>query len=84
MAELRIGLVGAGWMGKVHSMSYRTAQSAFGPEPAVPGVVDGLEQLGLRGDLSYGAQDTSNPRPLARVLAEHEALAAVDRLLAGT
>jgi predicted dehydrogenase len=34
--ELRIGLVGAGWMGKVHSMSYRTAQSAFGPEPAVP------------------------------------------------
>src|ERR1700722_13681803 len=36
MRELRIGLVGAGWMGKVHAMSYRTAQSAFGPEPAVP------------------------------------------------
>ena len=36
MRKLRIGLIGAGWMGKVHSMSYRTAQSAFGPEPAVP------------------------------------------------
>ena len=36
MRELRIGLIGAGWMGKVHSMSYRTAQSAFGPAPAVP------------------------------------------------
>jgi predicted dehydrogenase len=36
MRELRIGLVGAGWMGKVHSMSYRTARSGFGPEPAVP------------------------------------------------
>lgn len=48
---------------------------APGPEPAVPGVVDALDQLGLRGDVSYGAQDTSNPRPLARVLAEHEALA---------
>lgn len=36
MRELRIGIVGAGWMGKVHAMSYRTALSAFGPEPAVP------------------------------------------------
>ena len=36
MRELRIGIVGAGWMGKVHAMSYRTARSAFGPEPAVP------------------------------------------------
>jgi predicted dehydrogenase len=36
MKELKIGLVGAGWMGKVHSMSYRTALSAFGPLPAVP------------------------------------------------
>ncbi len=36
MRQLRIGLVGAGWMGKVHSMSYHTARNAFGPEPAVP------------------------------------------------
>jgi predicted dehydrogenase len=36
MRELRIGIVGGGWMGKVHAMSYRTARSAFGPDPAVP------------------------------------------------
>ena len=48
---------------------------APGPEPAVPGVVDALERIGLRGDVSYGAQDDSNPRPLGRVIAEHEALA---------
>ena len=31
-----IGLIGTGWMGKVHSMSFRTALLAFGPEPAEP------------------------------------------------
>jgi 5-methylthioadenosine/S-adenosylhomocysteine deaminase len=49
---------------------------APGPDPSTPGVVRALEQLGLRGDVSYGAQDDSNPRPLKLVLAEHEALAA--------
>jgi cytosine/adenosine deaminase-related metal-dependent hydrolase len=49
---------------------------APGAEPATPGVVQALEELGLRGDVSYGAQDDSNPRPLKLVLAEHEALAA--------
>ena len=48
---------------------------APGPEPATPGVVAALDELGLRGDLSYGAQDDSNPRPLDLVLAEHAALA---------
>lgn len=35
---LRIGIIGGGWMGKVHAMSYRTARSAFGPDPAIPEV----------------------------------------------
>ena len=48
---------------------------APGPEPSTPGVVAALDELGLRGDLSYGAQDDSNPRPLDLVLAEHAALA---------
>ncbi len=34
--EVRIGLVGAGWMGKIHSMAYRMARTAYGPEPAEP------------------------------------------------
>lgn len=46
-----------------------------GPEPATPGVVDGLERLGLRGDVSYGASDSPRVRPLSAVLREHEALA---------
>ena len=49
---------------------------APGPEPSTPGVVRALEQLGLRGDVSYGAQDDSNPRPMDQVLGEHAALAA--------
>lgn len=36
MKLVKIGLIGAGWMGKVHSMAYRMAESAFGPEPARP------------------------------------------------
>jgi predicted dehydrogenase len=34
--ELRIGLVGAGWMGKAHAVAYRNVPMVFGPEPAVP------------------------------------------------
>lgn len=36
MRKLQIGIIGGGWMGKVHAMSYRTARSAFGPDPATP------------------------------------------------
>jgi 5-methylthioadenosine/S-adenosylhomocysteine deaminase len=49
---------------------------APGPEPVVTGVVEALEQLGLRGDVSYGAADAPNPRPVELVLAEHAALEA--------
>ncbi|HST75441.1 MAG TPA: Gfo/Idh/MocA family oxidoreductase, partial [Acetobacteraceae bacterium] len=46
MSKLRIGIIGGGWMGKVHAMSYRTARSAFGPEPAVP-VVAAMADLSV-------------------------------------
>jgi predicted dehydrogenase len=46
MRKLRIGIVGAGWMGKVHAMSYRTARSAFGPDPAEP-VLAAMADLNL-------------------------------------
>ena len=36
MTELRIGLIGAGWMGKSHTLAYRAVRIAFGGEPAVP------------------------------------------------
>jgi cytosine/adenosine deaminase-related metal-dependent hydrolase len=48
---------------------------APGAEPVTPAVVDGLEQLGLRGDVCFGAADRPDPRPLAGILDEHAALA---------
>ena len=36
MREVRIGLIGAGWMGKAHSTAFRNVPMFFGPEPAVP------------------------------------------------
>jgi 5-methylthioadenosine/S-adenosylhomocysteine deaminase len=39
------------------------------------GAVDGLEAMGLRGVVAYGAEDTVDAQPVATVLAEHQALA---------
>ncbi len=36
MAELRIGMVGAGWMGRAHATAYKNVPLVFGNEPAVP------------------------------------------------
>ncbi|MGH6913737.1 MAG: Gfo/Idh/MocA family protein [Geminicoccales bacterium] len=36
MREVRVGLVGAGWMGKAHAVAYRNVPLVFGQEPAVP------------------------------------------------
>ena len=36
MRELKIGLIGAGWMGKAHALCYRAQPLAFGGKPAVP------------------------------------------------
>jgi 5-methylthioadenosine/S-adenosylhomocysteine deaminase len=39
------------------------------------GAVDGLEAMGLRGLVAFGAEDAADPQPVATVLAEHQALA---------
>ncbi len=36
MKEVRIGLIGAGWMGKAHASAYKNVPLVFGVEPAVP------------------------------------------------
>jgi predicted dehydrogenase len=36
MREVRVGLVGAGWMGKAHAVAYKNVPLMFGAEPAVP------------------------------------------------
>lgn len=39
------------------------------------GAVDGLEEMGMRAEISFGAEDVFDPHPVATFLAEHEALA---------
>ena len=36
MKEVRIGLIGAGWMGRAHATAYRNVPMVYGTEPAVP------------------------------------------------
>ena len=36
MKKLNVGLVGAGWMGKMHSACYKSYRQFFGPEPLEP------------------------------------------------
>lgn len=44
-----------------------------GPEPVTPAVVDALDELGLRGVVSFGAGDRDGT-PISRLFDEHEAL----------
>ena len=57
MPELKIGLIGAGWMGKTHAMSYRAARLAFGGRPAAPVlevVADVNEEVAARAAAQLG------------------------------
>ena len=57
MAELKVGLIGAGWMGKAHAMSYRTARLAFDGRPAAAAlevVADANEEIAARAAAEMG------------------------------
>ena len=65
MTELKVGLVGAGWMGKAHAMSYRTARLAFGGKPVaavLEVVADANEEIAARAGRRDGI-----PAPRARL-----------------
>lgn len=49
--------------------------SAPGSPAVTPGVVDALDQVGLRGDVSFGPADLPHTRSLDDIVAEHHALA---------
>src|SRR4029450_8716722 len=55
----------------VHDMFGHTNEGSL----ARLGAVDGLEAMGLRGVVAFGAEDAADPWPVASVLAEHHALA---------
>ena len=57
MADLKVGLIGAGWMGKAHAMSYRTARLAFDGKPAaavLEVVADANEEIAARAAAEMG------------------------------
>lgn len=39
MKRIKVGLVGAGWMGRAHATAFRNASLVFGPDPAVLDIV---------------------------------------------
>jgi len=39
MKRIKVGLVGAGWMGRAHAAAFRNASLVFGPEPGVAEIV---------------------------------------------
>ena len=57
MPELKVGLIGAGWMGRAHAMAYRTARLVFGGKPAAPVlevVADATEEIAARAAAELG------------------------------
>ena len=57
MDTVRVGLVGAGFMGKIHTLAYRNAAMLYGPEvPVIEHVVvaDPLPDLGARAVRDWG------------------------------
>ncbi len=57
MDEVRIGLIGTGFMGKSHAMAYRAMPSVFSPPPALPVLemlADATQELARPGAKSLG------------------------------
>ncbi len=49
--------------------------SAPGTPPVTPGIVDALDVVGVRGDVSFGPADVPHDRSIDLIVAEHHALA---------
>lgn len=62
MRELRIGLIGAGFMGKAHSMAYASMPMFFWPAPAIPVravIAEATEELAAEGAKRFGFQSNT-------------------------
>jgi hypothetical protein len=64
MKEVRVAVVGAGWMGRAHATAFRTVPMVFGREPAVPvlevvaDTIDGFAAIGTEHE-PVGVANTS-------------------------
>ena len=57
MRELRVGLIGAGFMGKAHSLAYAAMPMFFWPAPAIPVravIAEATEELAAEGAARFG------------------------------
>lgn len=68
MKKLNVGLIGAGFMGKAHSLAYAAMPMFFWPAPAIPvrrKLADTTEELAREGALRFGYETyTGNWREL--------------------
>jgi len=62
MRELRVGLIGAGFMGKAHSMAYASMPMFFWPAPAIPiraVIAEATEELAAEGAKRFGFESST-------------------------
>ena len=62
MRELRVGLIGAGFMGKAHSMAYASMPMFFWPAPAMPVraiIAEATEELAAEGAKRFGFESST-------------------------
>lgn len=62
MRELRVGLIGAGFMGKAHSMAYASMPMFFWPAPAIPVravIAEATEELAAEGAARFGFESST-------------------------
>lgn len=62
MQELRVGLIGAGFMGKAHSMAYASMPMFFWPAPAMPVraiIAEATEELAAEGAKRFGFESST-------------------------
>lgn len=62
MRELRVGLIGAGFMGKAHSMAYAAMPMFFWPAPAIPVravIAEATEELAAEGAARFGFESST-------------------------
>lgn len=62
MRELRVGLIGAGFMGKAHSLAYAAMPMFFWPAPAIPVravIAEATEELAAEGAARFGFESST-------------------------
>ena len=62
MRELRVGLIGAGFMGKAHSMAYAAMPMFFWPAPAIPVravIAEATEELAAEAAARFGFESST-------------------------